>query len=92
MDLFRPDQIIILTAFLAGLGAVWFLVLRHRDVLTTRIAGGRRLRVVETLAIGPSDKALILSVDGQDFLLLALKGAAPVLRALDASPPAEKQG
>jgi len=91
MDLLRPDQIIILTAFLAGLGVLWALVLRHRDRLTARIGRGRRLQVVETAALGPSDRAMILSVDGQDFLLLRLKGAAPVLRPLGAPRATEVQ-
>ena len=82
MDLLRPDQIFILTAFLAALGGLWLLVQRHRDGLSARIGRGRRLRVVETAALGPSDRAMILSVDGQDFLLLRMRGAAPLLHPI----------
>lgn len=82
MDLLRPDQIIILTAFLAGLGGLWLMVQRHRDGLSVRMGRGRRLRVIETAALGPSDRAMILSVDGQDFLLLRMRGAPPVLHPI----------
>lgn len=82
MDLLRPDQIIILTAFLAGLGGLWLMVQRHRDGLSARMGRGRRLRVIETAALGPSDRAMILSVDGQDFLLLRMRGAPPVLHPI----------
>ena len=82
MDLLRPDQIIILTAFLAGLGGLWLMVQRHRDGLSARMGRGRRLRVIETAALGPSDRAMILSVDGHDFLLLRMRGAAPVLHPI----------
>lgn len=82
MDLLRPDQIIILTAFLAGLGGLWLMVQRHRDGLSARMGRGRRLRVIETAALGPSDRAMILSVDGHDFLLLRMRGAPPVLHPI----------
>ena len=83
MEVLRFNQIISLVAFLASLGVLWFFVLRHRDGLSARMARGRRLRVIETTALGPSDRAMILSVDGRDFLVLRLKGAAPVLHALE---------
>ncbi|WP_240335384.1 flagellar biosynthetic protein FliO [Pseudotabrizicola algicola] len=82
MDLLRVDQIIILSAFLAGLGLLWALVLRNRQELNDHFGRGRRLRVLETAALGPADRAVILTVDGQDFLLLKLKGANPVLKPL----------
>jgi flagellar protein FliO/FliZ len=87
MDLFRPDQILILLCFLGALGAVWVYVHRNRGALSDRMARGRRLRVAEAAPIGPGDRAMILSVDGRDYLLIRLKGAAPVLQALPAPVP-----
>jgi flagellar protein FliO/FliZ len=91
MDVLRLDQIISLAVFLAALGVAWLMVMRHRDGLSARIGRGRRLRVVESAALGPSDRAMILNVDGQDFLLLRLKGGAPILRRLDAATVTEGQ-
>jgi flagellar protein FliO/FliZ len=82
MDVVRFDQMIGLLAFLAGLGVLWVLVLRHRHGLTARMTRGRRIRLVEATALGPADRAMILSVDGTDFLVLRLKGAAPLVRPL----------
>ena len=85
MDLFRPDQILILLAFLGALGAAWVYVQRNRGALSERVARGRRLRVTEAAPIGPGDRAMILSVDGRDYLLIRLKGAAPVFQPLPAT-------
>jgi flagellar protein FliO/FliZ len=84
MELLRPDQIIPLAVFLTALGAVWIYVLRNRERLSARMGRGRRLRVVETAALGPADRAMILCLDDQEFLIVKLKGSAPVLRPLGA--------
>jgi flagellar protein FliO/FliZ len=88
MDLLRPDQIITLAAFLAALCALWVYVQRNRDGLNARMGRGRRLKLVETAALGPADRAMILSVDDREFLILRMKGAAPVVQALPAAAPA----
>lgn len=85
MDLFRPDQILILLAFLGALAVAWAYVHRNRSALSARMARGRRLRVAEAAPIGPGDRAMILTVDGRDYLLIRLKGAAPVFRPLPAA-------
>ncbi len=85
MELLRPDQIIPLAVFLAALGALWVYVLRNRERLSARMGRGRRLRVVETAALGPADRAMILSLDDREFLIVKLKGAAPMLHPLRAA-------
>ncbi len=82
----RPDQIVVLAAFLLVLGVVWALALRHRGTLRERLGGNRRLRVVEISMIGPSDRALLLAADGQEFLVLRMRGAAPVVVPLGGPP------
>lgn len=86
MDLLRPDQIITLAAFLAALGVLWLYVHRNRDGLNARMGRGRRLKLVETAALGPSDRAMILSVDQHEFLIIRMKGAAPLVQALPVAP------
>lgn len=82
----QPDQFLILIGFLGGLGALWWAVLRNRAGLTTRLTRDKRLRMVEATALGPADRAMILAVDGREFLVLRVKGAAPILHLLDTSP------
>ena len=83
MDPLHMDQILILGAFLGALCLLWALILRHKDSIGARLATGRRLRVVESSALGATDRAVILSVDGRDFLLVSIRGATPVLHALE---------
>jgi flagellar protein FliO/FliZ len=90
MEFLRPDQIIPLAVFLAVLVAVWVYVLRNRESLSARMGRGRRLRVVETAALGPSDRAMILSLDDQEFLIVKMKGAAPLLRSLGTAQGVEE--
>lgn len=87
----RPDQIAVLAVFLLVLGVVWALALRHRGALRDRLGGDRRLRIIEVASIGPADRALLLAADGQEFLVLRLRGAAPVVVPLGGPlrPPAQ---
>ena len=87
MDIVRPDQIVTLVLFMAALGLGWLWVKSQRGGLARRIAGERRMRLVEVAALSPVDRAMILSVDGQEFLILRCRGEAPVVRALPAAAP-----
>ncbi len=82
MDAIRPDQLITLGLFMAVLGLGWLVVQINRGGLSRRIAQGRRVKLVEATALSPTDRAMILAVDGQEFLVLRAKGAAPVLHPL----------
>jgi len=92
MDVLRPDQIIALVGFLGALGVLWLLVQRHKGGLSSRLNRGKRLRLTEAAALGPADRAMILSVDGQDFLLVRLRGASPILHPLGATPQSSTPG
>lgn len=82
----RPDQIVVLSVFLLVLAVVWVLALRHRGTLRERLGGNRRLRILEVSQIGPSDRALLLSADGREFLVLRMRGTAPVVVPLEPRP------
>lgn len=86
MDVIGPERLLTLGVFLGGLFLLWAVVMRHRGTLRDRIGAKRRLELVERLALAPGDQAVILRVDGRDFLMLRAKGAAPILRPLDALP------
>lgn len=90
MSAIQPDQIVTLILFLAALGLAWVAVMRHRAALGARLGRGRRLRLAEVAGLGPGDRAMILAVDGQEFLVLRVRGAAPVLVPI--APPAGEGG
>lgn len=87
MDLIPFDKIAVLALFMAALGAIWLLVMRHKGALGAHLHNGKRLRLTETTALGPADRAMILAVDGQEFLLVRVKGAPPILHPLAAAAP-----
>ena len=82
MDVVRPEQFLIVALFLAVLGAVWLLVRLNKGPLRSRLSNGRRMEVAEVLPLGGADRAVLLRVDGRDFLLVNAKGATPLLREM----------
>jgi len=86
MELIPYDKIATLVVFLGALGLLWLAVLRHKGGLAAQISRGRRLRLRETAALGASDRAMILTVDNRDFLLVKIKGAGLALHPLDLPP------
>lgn len=87
MELIPFDRIATLAVFLGLLGLTWLVVQRHRGGLAGHLHRGRRLRLTESAAIGPADRAMILSVDGREFLLVQVKGSGVVLQPLLPLPP-----
>jgi flagellar protein FliO/FliZ len=84
----RPEQIVTLGLFMAVLALVWGLVVRNRRGLSVRVGAGRRMAVAEVIALSPTDRAVILRVDGAEFLVLRCKGGAPVVCPLGPAPEA----
>lgn len=89
MDLIPYDKTLILIAFLAALCLLWLGVVRYKGGIVATLGQGRRLRVTETASLGASDRALILTVDDREFLLLKVKGAGLVLHPLSVTDKAK---
>jgi flagellar protein FliO/FliZ len=83
MDILRFDQILVLTVFMAVLGAVWLLVQRNKVKLSGKLHQGRRLHLRESVALNAQSRATILSVDGRDYLVVHGKTGTPAVQALD---------
>lgn len=81
-DLINPGQLLTLFGFLAGLGLLWYYVQRNKSGLARRMGPARRIKVTEVAALSPTDRAMILSVDAREFLVLRAKGSAPVMTEL----------
>lgn len=82
MDVIRPEQFVILALFLAVLGLGWAFVRFNRGGLARRFQTAGRLHLAEVAALSPTDRAMIVEADGQSFLLIRCKGAAPLLHPL----------
>ena len=82
MELIPSDKIAVLALFMAGLGLLWLLVQRHRGRLSAPLQRGRRLRVREAASLGPAGRALILSVDGGEYLVVQVKGSGLAVQPL----------
>lgn len=75
-------QFLTLFGFLAGLGLLWAYVQRNKSGLARRMGTDRRIQVTEVAALSPTDRAMILTVDTREFLVLRAKGSAPVVTEL----------
>ncbi|MDX1779698.1 MAG: flagellar assembly protein FliO [Thalassovita sp.] len=81
-DVLQIDQILKVGGFLAVLVAVLVLVQSNRSKLSGRMAKGRRMQLSEVTALGPDARAMLLSVDGADFLVVTAKRQPPVITEL----------
>lgn len=86
MDILQTDQLLTVGAFLAVLIAALYWVQGNRAALKGRITKGRRMSVAEVTALGPDARAMLLSIDGRDYLVVATKKQAPVITALPVAP------
>ncbi len=84
MDLISLQQVLTVAGFLAVLGLAALAARFRRGPLA---GNGRRLRVTEVLALSPSERAIILRVDGRDYLVLRQRGTAPVVMPLPGGQP-----
>lgn len=78
----QTSQIVTLILFLGALGAVWLFVQRNRDGLARKVQQGRRITVAEVTAFSPTDRAMILAVDNEEFLILRTRGCPPIITKL----------
>lgn len=85
MDIIETQQLLTVGGFLALLVAAMFFVQANRGKLTGRIAQGRRMQLAEVTALGPDARAMLLNIDGKDFLVVTSKRQAPVVTPLEAA-------
>lgn len=85
MGIVSLQQILTVAGFLGILGLAWLAARRLRPGALP--GTGRRMRVAEVLDLSPTDRALILSVDQADYLVLRQRGAAPVITPLPKVQP-----
>ena len=66
------------------LGSLWLLRKLQSGAMGARAGGSARLKIVETLSVGPRQKIALVQLDGQDVLLGI---TAQSICALNVPPP-----
>ena len=73
-------QQIVVTAVFLGVMLVVLIVLRRKGgAIRASLKAGKRITVVEDTAVSPTERLRLISVDDSEFLMLSVKGQAPVL-------------
>ena len=73
-------QQIVVTAVFLGVMLVVLIVLRRKGgAIRASLKAGKRIAVVEDTAVSPTERLRLISVDDSEFLMLSVKGQAPVL-------------
>lgn len=86
MDIVAVDQILIVGGFLAALFALRWGVQAHKGTLKSKITQDRRMVLGEVTALGPDTRAMILTIDQREFLVVTAKRQPPVITPLGAAP------
>lgn len=73
--IFETTQIITLLIFLMVLIAALIFVKRFQPQLRAHLNTGKRINIIETTSLGGQDRAVLLSVDRADFLVVLSKRA-----------------
>lgn len=83
--IFETMHVLTLLVFLAVLIAALFLVKRFQPQLRAHLNTGKRISITETTSLGGQDRALLLSVDRTDFLVVLSKRAGTSVTQLPSS-------
>lgn len=73
--IFDSSQIIVLSIFLAVLIFALVLVKRFQPQLRAQLRAGKRITISESTSLGGQDRALLVAVDAQEFLVVLSKKA-----------------
>ena len=82
-DTFSITQLIIITAFLSVLIGLMFVVRRYKEPLSKQFGGQRRIKLMEDTSIGANERAKLIEVDGQVFLIISAKNQPPSVMPFD---------
>jgi flagellar biogenesis protein FliO len=76
VEAMRPDQLVIMVAFLLLLLAVLLIVRRFRGRITSSIHGDKRMHHIEDLVLSGQERLHLVEIDGTSILVHAGKGHA----------------
>lgn len=81
-----PTQYITVALFLALMLGVLWLVRRYQKPLSAKFAAHQRITVHAVTPITPHERAVILCVDGMEYLTIVSKHGASQMTALPPRP------
>ena len=73
------QQIVVTTIFLGVMLVVLIILRRKGGAIRASLKAGKRISVIEDTAVSPTERLRLISVDDSEFLMLSVKGQAPVL-------------
>ena len=73
------QQIVVTTIFLVVMLVVLMILRRKGGAIRASLKAGKRISIVEDTAVSPTERLRLVSVDDSEFLILSVKGQAPVL-------------
>ena len=85
-DTFSITQLVTIAVFLSVLIGIMVLVRRYKEPLTKQLGSQRRIKLMEDTPIGANERAKLIKVDGQTFLIVSAKNQSPVVVPFDAVP------
>lgn len=87
----NTQQLLTVIGFLAALIAVMILVRALRGT-PGLMARGRQMTLVESLALGPRERLLLVEVRGEAYLLCLPRAGAPALLPMGGARPSPEPG
>ncbi|MBL6783233.1 MAG: FliO/MopB family protein [Alphaproteobacteria bacterium] len=82
-DTFSITQLVTIAVFLSVLIGIMVLVRRYKEPLAKQLGGQRRIKLMEDTPIGANERAKLVQVDGQTFLIVSAKNQSPVVVPFD---------
>ena len=73
------QQIVVTAVFLGVMLVVLTILRRKGGAIRASLKAGKRIAVIEDTAVSPTERLRLISVDDSEFLMLSVKGHAPVL-------------
>ena len=81
-EIIGTQQILITAAFL-GVMVVLLVILRKKStVIRANMRAGKRINVIEEMAVSPTERLRLVSVDSARFIMISAKGHPPSLTCL----------
>ena len=82
----NPQQILIITIFLAIIFGLWFILKRNHVVLKHNLHPNRRMHVLEDMALNRHERLRLISIDQSDYILLSSRESNSIMLPLTAPP------
>lgn len=87
MTLVQTQHWLIVALFMAALLVVWGVVKLFKTPLRQHLSADRRMALTEVLPLGPDQRAVLMSVDGRDVLIISGRRTGTAVEVLPTRTP-----